>query len=102
MQATAAVIDRPSAEFEPALQPFKTLMNEPGLRDALDQRGYQVTTPLHSAVLCYAQDGKDVIGCAETGTGKTAAYVNPVIARLIRQDLSAGPKRSHHSTPVLN
>ena len=101
MQAPAAIIDRPSAAFDPAPQPFKTLINEPALRDALDQRGYEVTTPIQSAVLPYALQGKDVIGCAETGTGKTAAYVLPVLARLIREDREAGPKRAHHATRAL-
>jgi ATP-dependent RNA helicase RhlE len=101
MQAPAAIVDRPSAAFDPAPQPFKTLINEPALRDALDQRGYEVTTPIQSAVLPYALQGKDVIGCAETGTGKTAAYVLPVLARLIREDREAGPKRAHHATRAL-
>jgi ATP-dependent RNA helicase RhlE len=54
------------------------------LLDALDQRGYEKTTPVQSAVLPYALAGRDVIGCAETGTGKTAAYLLPILARLIR------------------
>lgn len=59
------------------------------------------TTPVQSAVLPYAMAGKDVIGCAETGTGKTAAYVLPVLSRLIREDREAGPKASHHATRAL-
>ena len=101
MPAPAPIVDRPSAAFDPAPQPFKTLINEPALQDALDQRGYEVTTPIQSAVLPYALQGKDVIGCAETGTGKTAAYVLPVLARLIREDREAGPKRAHHATRAL-
>ena len=57
--------------------------------DALDQRGYEQTTPVQSAVLPYALAGRDVIGCAETGTGKTAAYVLPVLSRLIRENREA-------------
>jgi ATP-dependent RNA helicase RhlE len=45
--------------------------------------------------------GRDVIGCAETGTGKTAAYVLPVLSRLIREDREAGPRKSHHATRAL-
>jgi ATP-dependent RNA helicase RhlE len=81
---------------------FATLINEPALRDALEQRGYLQTTPIQSAVLPYALEGRDVIGCAETGTGKTAAYVLPILSRLLREDREAGPKRtSHHSTRAL-
>ncbi|HUF47641.1 MAG TPA: DEAD/DEAH box helicase, partial [Vicinamibacterales bacterium] len=68
---------------------------------ALEQRGYIKTTPIQSAVLPYALDGRDVIGCAETGTGKTAAYVLPILARLLREDREAGPRRSHHATRAL-
>jgi ATP-dependent RNA helicase RhlE len=45
--------------------------------------------------------GRDVIGCAETGTGKTAAYVLPVLSRLIREDREAGPRAAHHATRAL-
>jgi ATP-dependent RNA helicase RhlE len=81
--------------------PFHTLVTEPALVDALDQRGYVQTTPIQSAVLPYALAGKDVIGCAETGTGKTAAYVLPVLSRLIKEDREAGPRAAHHATRAL-
>ena len=81
--------------------PFASLISEPALRDALSQRGFEQTTPIQSAVLPYALAGRDVIGCAETGTGKTAAYVLPVLSRLIREDREAGPRRSHHATRAL-
>ena len=92
---------RQSATFDPAPVPFSTVVNEPALLDALGQRGYEQTTPIQSAVLPYAMAGLDVIGCAETGTGKTAAYVLPVLSRLIREDREAGPRRSHHATRAL-
>ncbi|HEY6358661.1 MAG TPA: DEAD/DEAH box helicase, partial [Vicinamibacterales bacterium] len=92
---------RVSAAFDPAPVRFSTLIADPDLVDALDQRGYVETTPIQSAVLPYALAGKDVIGCAETGTGKTAAYVLPILARLLREDKAAGPKVSHHATRAL-
>ena len=52
-------------------------------------------------MLPYALAGRDVIGCAETGTGKTAAYVLPILSRLIREDREAGPRASHHATRAL-
>ncbi|MCC7007942.1 MAG: DEAD/DEAH box helicase [Acidobacteria bacterium] len=48
---------------------------------------------MQSAVLPYAIAGRDVIGCAETGTGKTAAYLLPMLARLLREH------REGHPTP---
>jgi ATP-dependent RNA helicase RhlE len=93
--------ERESATFDPTPVAFHTLITEPALLDALEQRGFEQTTPVQSAVLPYALAGRDVIGCAETGTGKTAAYVLPVLARLIREDREAGPKASHHATRAL-
>jgi ATP-dependent RNA helicase RhlE len=52
-------------------------------------------------VLPYALAGRDVIGCAETGTGKTAAYVLPILTRLLREDREAGPRLSHTATRAL-
>jgi ATP-dependent RNA helicase RhlE len=92
---------RASAPFDPVPVRFSTLIADPDLVDALDQRGFVETTPIQSAVLPYALAGKDVIGCAETGTGKTAAYVLPILARLLREDKEAGPKASHHATRAL-
>jgi ATP-dependent RNA helicase RhlE len=92
---------RESAPFDPAPLPFASLITEPALLDALDQRGFVQTTPIQSAVLPYALAGRDLIGCAETGTGKTAAYVLPILARLLREDREAGPRRSHHATRAL-
>ncbi len=92
---------RQSATFDPAPLPFASLITEPALLDALMQRGFEQTTPIQSAVLPYALAGRDIIGCAETGTGKTAAYVLPVLSRLIREDREAGPRVAHHSTRAL-
>jgi ATP-dependent RNA helicase RhlE len=92
---------RESAPFDPAPVPFDSLVIEPAIRSALEQRGFKETTPIQSAVLPYALAGRDVIGCAETGTGKTAAYVLPLLSRLIREDREAGPRVSHHSTRAL-
>ena len=45
--------------------------------------GYLETRPVQSAVLPYALAGDDVIASAETGTGKTAAFVVPILQRLL-------------------
>ena len=92
---------RESAPFDPAPVPFAQLIKDPDLLDALEQRGFERTTPIQSAVLPHALEGRDVIGCAETGTGKTAAYVLPILARLLREDREAGPRASHDATRAL-
>jgi len=73
------------------------LVTDPHVLDALQQRGYKVTTPIQSAVLPYALKGHDIIGCAQTGTGKTAAYLLPILSKL----MSAGHTGSHAHTRAL-
>jgi ATP-dependent RNA helicase RhlE len=50
-----------------------------GVRDL----GFQETRPIQSAVIPLALEGSDLIACAETGTGKTAAFVVPMLQRLL-------------------
>ena len=52
------------------------------------------TTPVQSAVLPYALAGRDVIGCAATGTGKTAAYLLPILSRLLHPGTPRGYTRA--------
>lgn len=91
---------RESAPFDPAPVPFPSLVTDPDLLDALEQRGFSKTTPIQSAVLPYALQGKDLIGCAETGTGKTAAYLLPILSRLLRENRE-GYKPQHGVTRAL-
>ena len=61
---------------------FHTLgLSEPLLRD-LTAAGMLVPTPIQAQAIPPALEGRDVIGCAQTGTGKTAAFVVPMIERL--------------------
>ena len=61
---------------------FHTIgLSEPLLRD-LAAAGFLVPTPIHARAIPPALEGRDVIGCAQTGTGKTAAFVIPMIERL--------------------
>lgn len=53
------------------------------LRDNLTQKGYQVPSPIQDQTIPLGLEGKDVIGIANTGTGKTAAFALPVLDRLM-------------------
>lgn len=59
-----------------------------GVRDA----GYETPTPVQAAALPVALDGIDVVGVAQTGTGKTAAFVLPILDYLVK-DPMPGKKR---------
>jgi ATP-dependent RNA helicase RhlE len=77
--------DRPQAIYDPAPVDFDTLGLEPSLLEGVAVRGWQKTTPIQSAVIPIALAGHDVIGCADTGTGKTVAFVLPILHRLLKQ-----------------
>lgn len=55
---------------------------DPLLR-ALSAEGYTEPTPIQEQAIPDALEGKDLIGCAQTGTGKTAAFALPIIQRLL-------------------
>jgi ATP-dependent RNA helicase RhlE len=62
---------------------FADLALEPALLAALAAEGYETPTPIQARCIPPALDGKDLLGCAQTGTGKTAAFALPVIHRLM-------------------
>jgi len=62
--------------------PFKTMgLADPLVRGIL-ATGYTAPTEIQSQAIPAILEGKDIIGCAQTGTGKTAAFVLPVLHRL--------------------
>ena len=64
------------------LPSFRDLaLSEPVLR-ALDDVGYETPSPIQAQTIPYLMAGKDVLGQAQTGTGKTAAFALPILSRL--------------------
>lgn len=59
------------------------------LQDNLAKLGYKLPSPIQDQAIPVALTGKDVIGIASTGTGKTAAFGLPVLARLLADRQSA-------------
>ena len=55
---------------------------EPILR-ALKEEGYSTPTPIQAQAIPIVLKGADLLGCAQTGTGKTAAFTLPIIQRLL-------------------
>ena len=63
-------------------KPFAELGLSPKVQAAIDAAGYTIATPIQSQAIPVAVSGRDVLGIAQTGTGKTAAFVLPMITRL--------------------
>ena len=72
---------------------FSTLgLSEPLLR-AVDACGYDTPTPIQAQAIPPLLAGEDVLGCAQTGTGKTAAFSLPVLQRLARKPWTGRGRR---------
>ncbi len=54
------------------------------LLDGLDAMGFETATPIQEQAIPIIMDGKDIIACAQTGTGKTAAFLLPILDRITR------------------
>ena len=54
--------------------------------EGLDAMNFQETTPIQELTIPVILEGKDLIACAQTGTGKTAAYILPILNRLAEKD----------------
>src|SRR5687767_1045042 len=71
------------------LPAFELLGLAPELIDAIRDAGYREPTPIQQQAIPVALKGRDLIGLAQTGTGKTAAFTLPILHRLV-----GGPRRT--------
>jgi ATP-dependent RNA helicase RhlE len=62
--------------------PFRALQLSPQILKAIQEAGYTEPTPIQLAAIPEVLAGRDVIGIAQTGTGKTAAFVLPILTKL--------------------
>jgi len=62
------------------------------LLDALDEIGYVTPTPIQAQAIPYLIEGRDMLGCAQTGTGKTAAFALPILDAMA-EDPWSGPRK---------
>ena len=72
--------------------PFSSLGLDPRILKAVQESGYTEPTPIQSAAIPPILAGHDLIGIAQTGTGKTAAFTLPMLNRLA-PSLGQGPSR---------
>src|SRR5258708_24814101 len=68
---------------------------EPILR-SLKEEGYTTPTPIQAQAIPVVMEGKDLLGCAQTGTGKTAAFAIPIL-QFLSSGKSADKKRKIRS-----
>ncbi len=61
---------------------FADLGLSPAIVDTLGDLGYETPTPIQASAVPALLDGRDVVGLAQTGTGKTAAFALPILQRL--------------------
>lgn len=73
---------------------FKELNLSPKILSAIEKAGYDEATPIQEAAIPPGTEGKDVLGIAQTGTGKTASFVIPMLTRLERGRARARMPRS--------
>jgi ATP-dependent RNA helicase RhlE len=78
--------------------PFSSLKLHSSLQQGLKELGYVRPTPIQAEAIPLALEGKDVLACAMTGSGKTAAFILPILHKLL--DKPRGTTRALVVTPT--
>ena len=90
---SAAPIATP-AETPAATITFADFGLDPLIQKAVSEQGYTIPTPIQAQAIPHVLLGSDLMGAAQTGTGKTAAFVLPIIQKILRHaSNSASPAR---------
>jgi len=89
------MIDTPSSADTAAVpQKFDTLALDAKLLRAVADSGYTALTPIQAKAIPIVLDGRDVMGAAQTGTGKTAAFTLPLLQKMLKhENASMSPAR---------
>ncbi len=82
------------AETPAATITFADFGLDPLIQKAVSEQGYTIPTPIQAQAIPHVLLGSDLMGAAQTGTGKTAAFVLPIIQKILRHaSNSASPAR---------
>ncbi len=73
--------------------PFKSLQIIDPILKALEEEGYTIPTPIQSQAVPIVLKGADLLGCAQTGTGKTAAFAIPILQLLSANKINERKRR---------
>ena len=74
--------DKTEEATAPATIPFSELGLSDAVLKSLKDVGYEIPSAIQAATIPILLEGKDVVGLAQTGTGKTAAFALPILSRL--------------------
>lgn len=72
---------------------FESLNLMPLILKNVHHAGYETPTPIQRATIPLVMSGRDVLGCAQTGTGKTAAFALPMIQQMAKKPVRPGQPR---------
>ncbi|MBN8542123.1 MAG: DEAD/DEAH box helicase [Deltaproteobacteria bacterium] len=73
---------------------FSELALSAAIQRAITETGYETPTPIQQQAIPPLLEARDLIGCAQTGTGKTAAFALPILQRLTANPKLLSPKRT--------
>ena len=79
---------------------FQTLGLCAPILTALEEHGYERPSPIQEKAIPPALAGRDLLGCAQTGTGKTCAFAAPILQRLSASRVQGHPLRALILTPT--
>lgn len=82
-----------TTDLTPAAESFDSLPLIEPIKRALHDKQYLKPSPIQAKAIPHLLEGRDLVGCAQTGTGKTAAFALPILQRLAESGKPAGPKR---------
>jgi len=83
------------ATTTPVSEGFDNLNLIGPIRRAVREEKYSLPTPIQTQAIPYLLEGRDLLGCAQTGTGKTAAFALPILQRLAESKKTPRPKSMH-------
>jgi len=87
----------PAPSTDPGRTGFAALDLAPPVLRAVEEIGYEQPSPIQSQSIPHLLAGRDLVGVAQTGTGKTAAFALPLLSRL---DLAKALRRQGIRRPV--
>lgn len=79
---------------------FEKLALMPEILKAVEEKGYTNTTPIQTRAIPAVLDGRDILGGAQTGTGKTAAFALPILNKLRKTEGESAAPRALILTPT--